>query len=108
MYPNVYVGGQHPLDLAHNLAMEETCPEGSFLPESDLPKSFYARKLELYEKFKIQTDAFYTAARVYNDGVILPTDTRRVIAHCLDIFDQDKKFKTHLEQISVLQPLIRM
>jgi len=77
-------------------------------PESQLPQSFHRRKRELHEKFMAETDAFHAASRALNDGVILPSQTRSVVAYCLNIFDQQSKFLVHLKNIYVKQPLIRM
>ena len=107
IYPNVKVGAQHPFDMAHDAAMAEM-PSNEISISSELPPSFHERKRQLYEKFRTETDAFYAASRCFNDGIILPTHTRDIVGHCLNIFNQQVKFSFHLKQMSYTQPLIRM
>ncbi|MEE6494847.1 hypothetical protein FKM82_001877 [Ascaphus truei] len=56
------------------------------------------------EKLKEESTAFYSSARLWDDGVILPQDSRKVIGMCLNIINQ-QKYKTTTFQAS---PLFRM
>ncbi|XP_074762096.1 methylcrotonoyl-CoA carboxylase beta chain, mitochondrial-like isoform X2 [Athene noctua] len=58
----------------------------------------------LKEKLEEESSAFYSSARLWDDGVILPQDTRKVIAQCLEIVEQQK-----YQVVSRCQyPVIRM
>ncbi|XP_026710098.1 methylcrotonoyl-CoA carboxylase beta chain, mitochondrial-like [Athene cunicularia] len=58
----------------------------------------------LKEKLEEESSAFYSSARLWDDGVILPQDTRKVIAQCLEIVEQQK-----YQVVSPCQyPIIRM
>ncbi|XP_015271275.1 PREDICTED: methylcrotonoyl-CoA carboxylase beta chain, mitochondrial-like [Gekko japonicus] len=45
---------------------------------------------QLKEKLEEESSAFYSSARVWDDGVILPQNSRKVIAQCLRIIKQQK------------------
>ncbi|CAN8217141.1 unnamed protein product [Coccothraustes coccothraustes] len=45
---------------------------------------------QLKAKLEEESSAFYSSARLWDDGIILPQDTRKVIAQCLEIMDQKK------------------
>ncbi|XP_068055077.1 biotin-dependent 3-methylcrotonyl-coenzyme A carboxylase beta1 subunit-like [Anomalospiza imberbis] len=52
-----------------------------------------AEELELKQlktKLEEESSAFYSSARLWDDGIILPQDTRKVIAQCLEIMEQKK------------------
>ncbi|XP_067157489.1 methylcrotonoyl-CoA carboxylase beta chain, mitochondrial [Apteryx mantelli] len=58
----------------------------------------------LKEKLEEESSAFYSSARLWDDGVILPQNTRKVVAQCLEIINQQK-----YQVISPCQyPVIRM
>ncbi|CAN0193059.1 unnamed protein product [Bubo scandiacus] len=58
----------------------------------------------LKEKLEEESSAFYSSARLWDDGVILPQNTRKVIAQCLEIVEQQK-----YQVVSPCQyPVIRM
>ncbi|XP_010171029.1 methylcrotonoyl-CoA carboxylase beta chain, mitochondrial-like [Antrostomus carolinensis] len=44
----------------------------------------------LKEKLEEESSAFYSSARLWDDGIILPQNTRKVIAQCLEIIEQQK------------------
>ena len=50
---------------------------------------FDSRRSELFESFSRESDAFFAASRLRNDGVILPRQTRDVVAICLSVFEQE-------------------
>ncbi|RLV85293.1 hypothetical protein DV515_00016115, partial [Chloebia gouldiae] len=45
---------------------------------------------QLKAKLEEESSAFYSSARLWDDGIILPQDTRKVIAQCLEIMEQKK------------------
>uniref|UniRef100_A0A8C5QIH8 methylcrotonoyl-CoA carboxylase n=1 Tax=Leptobrachium leishanense TaxID=445787 RepID=A0A8C5QIH8_9ANUR len=58
----------------------------------------------LQKKLREESCAFYSSARLWDDGVILPEDTREVIAKCLRIINQ-QKYQSPTFQAS---PMLRM
>ncbi|XP_071605966.1 methylcrotonoyl-CoA carboxylase beta chain, mitochondrial-like [Heliangelus exortis] len=44
----------------------------------------------LRDKLEEESSAFYSSARLWDDGIILPQNTRQVIAQCLEITEQQK------------------
>ncbi|CAK8676184.1 unnamed protein product [Clavelina lepadiformis] len=101
VYPNVRVGGYHPRDM---LLEEDHHPAQ---PKDDI--SGHKRTLEAYQKYHQQTESFYASARLFNDGVILPHDTRDVLAICLDIFRQKTSHEFQNKNLSAgNQPVIKM
>ncbi|XP_062437774.1 methylcrotonoyl-CoA carboxylase beta chain, mitochondrial-like [Rhea pennata] len=58
----------------------------------------------LKAKLEEESSAFYSSARLWDDGVILPQNTRKVVSQCLEIIKQQK-----YQFISSCQyPVIRM
>ncbi|RMC08810.1 hypothetical protein DUI87_15061 [Hirundo rustica rustica] len=45
---------------------------------------------QLKEKLEEESSSFYSSSRLWDDGIILPQDTRKVIAQCLEIMEQKK------------------
>uniref|UniRef100_A0A452J369 methylcrotonoyl-CoA carboxylase n=1 Tax=Gopherus agassizii TaxID=38772 RepID=A0A452J369_9SAUR len=60
--------------------------------------------MHLKEKLEEESSAFHSSARLWDDGIILPQNSRKVIAQCLTIMKQQKY------QIASLQhnPVIRL
>ncbi|KAM8930425.1 methylcrotonoyl-CoA carboxylase beta chain, mitochondrial-like [Pelodytes ibericus] len=56
------------------------------------------------ERLKEESSAFYSSARLWDDGVILPQDTRQVIGKCLRIISQQKSQKPSFQA----GPMLRM
>ncbi|XP_048354647.1 methylcrotonoyl-CoA carboxylase beta chain, mitochondrial-like isoform X3 [Sphaerodactylus townsendi] len=61
---------------------------------------------QLKEKLEEESTAFYSSARVWDDGVILPQNSRKIIAQCLRIMKQQKYLILSPQQYAL--PVIRM
>ncbi|XP_053105059.1 methylcrotonoyl-CoA carboxylase beta chain, mitochondrial-like isoform X2 [Hemicordylus capensis] len=61
---------------------------------------------QLKEKLEEESSAFYSSARIWDDGVILPQNSRKVIAQCLRIMKQQDYQNMALQQSPL--PVIRM
>jgi len=48
-------------------------------------KALDAFSREILEQYEHQADAYYSTARLWDDGVILPQDTRRVLSLALGV-----------------------
>ncbi|XP_073498777.1 biotin-dependent 3-methylcrotonyl-coenzyme A carboxylase beta1 subunit-like [Phyllobates terribilis] len=55
------------------------------------------------DRLKEESSAFYSSARLWDDGVILPQDTRPVLGKCLKIIRQQKYEKVTFESSPVLR-----
>ncbi|XP_022603290.1 methylcrotonoyl-CoA carboxylase beta chain, mitochondrial-like [Seriola dumerili] len=66
---------------------------GSLLPH-DNEQEEEQKKREQEDKFnrrlKEESSAFFSSGRLWDDGVILPQDTRKVLSDCLDIIKQQQ------------------
>ncbi|XP_075688930.1 biotin-dependent 3-methylcrotonyl-coenzyme A carboxylase beta1 subunit-like [Rhinoderma darwinii] len=58
----------------------------------------------LLNRLKEESSAFYSSARLWDDGVILPQDTRPVLGKCLKIISQQKYERATFQR----SPLLRM
>ncbi|XP_076010532.1 methylcrotonoyl-CoA carboxylase beta chain, mitochondrial [Genypterus blacodes] len=63
------------------------------------------QKEEMNVRLKDESSAFFSSGRLWDDGVILPQDTRKVLRDCLDIIKQQQyQLSTH----KLRSPLLRM
>ncbi|XP_028259556.1 methylcrotonoyl-CoA carboxylase beta chain, mitochondrial isoform X2 [Parambassis ranga] len=76
------------LFLWPNARVSVTAPghAGSLLP----PDSEQEDEQKLNRKLQEESSAFYSSGRMWDDGVILPQDTRKVLRDCLDIIRQQQ------------------
>ncbi|XP_068098577.1 methylcrotonoyl-CoA carboxylase beta chain, mitochondrial-like [Hyperolius riggenbachi] len=59
---------------------------------------------DLVTRLKEESSAFYSSARIWDDGVILPEDTRHVLGKCLRIIGQQKYERPAVHS----SPMLRM
>ncbi|CAG2196375.1 E6.4.1.4B [Mytilus edulis] len=71
-WPNAVIGLTEPQVVA-----QEICASKDSLSSEDQAK--------IYEKCNKESTAFYGASRMWNDGIVLPQDTRQVLRQCLSI-----------------------
>lgn len=57
----------------------------------------------LLTRLKEESSAFYSSARLWDDGVILPEDTRQVLSKCLQIINQRKYERAAFHSSPVLR-----
>ncbi|XP_048395116.1 methylcrotonoyl-coenzyme A carboxylase 2 [Stegostoma tigrinum] len=55
------------------------------------------------ETLENESSAFHSSSRVWDDGIILPKDTRMVIGHCLNIIKQKSRPHSQPEKHAVLR-----
>jgi len=63
-----------------------------------------AMEAQIVERFESQTSAFWTSARLLDDGVIDPRDTRAVLAEVFAICREAAAHEPHRMQFSVARP----
>ncbi len=84
MWPNARIsvmGGEQAASVLAQVTREKKKRQGEAWSAED-EKAFKAPLLEQYNQ---QSAAYYSSARIWDDGVIDPVDTRRVIAMSLEI-----------------------
>ncbi|KAG8437148.1 hypothetical protein GDO86_008011 [Hymenochirus boettgeri] len=92
LWPNARVGlvdVNYP--SVHSWGREDYCEHG-------------LEEKQTAEKLKEESTAFYSTARLWDDGVILPQDSRQVIGKCLRIINQQKHKALSFQE----SPIFRM
>ncbi|KAK3091795.1 hypothetical protein FSP39_022676 [Pinctada imbricata] len=77
-WPNAVIGMTHPQEAIQGLYQAKS---QTVLSDEDREKLHQ----QITERCTVESSAFYAASRVWNDGIILPQNTRQVIGQCLDI-----------------------
>lgn len=80
MWPNARLGGMNP-DIGSSVLMDLRRASISRRPASDEELARY--EAELRAMFETKSDPYYCTARLWDDGIIDPRDTRAVLALCL-------------------------
>lgn len=82
------------LFLWPNAKVSMTAPghSGSLLPlDTEQPdEELKKQEDKLNKRLEEESSAFYSSGRLWDDGVILPQDTRKVLSDCLDIIKQQQ------------------
>ncbi|XP_019959678.2 methylcrotonoyl-CoA carboxylase beta chain, mitochondrial [Paralichthys olivaceus] len=80
---------------------------GSLLPPDSEQEEEQRKKQEddLNRRLEEESSAFFSSGRLWDDGVILPQDTRKVLRDCLDIIRQ-QRYQLSTEKVQ--SPLLRM
>lgn len=94
MWPNARIavmGGEQAASVLAQVTREKKKRQGETWTEED-EKAF---KLPLLEKYNKQSSAYYSSARLWDDGVIDPLDTRRVIGMSLSASINTPTNSTH-------------
>ena len=84
MWPNARIsvmGGEQAAQVLAQVKSEKMQREGQTWEESD--KKIFLQKIR--DQYDQQGNPFYASARLWDDGVIQPTETRNVIARALSI-----------------------
>jgi 3-methylcrotonyl-CoA carboxylase beta subunit len=79
MWPNAKIsvmGGEQAANVLLTVKMEQLAAKGQTMSEAE-QMEFKKPILEKYEK---ESSAYYSTARLWDDGIIDPIDTRRVVA----------------------------
>lgn len=79
MWPNAKIsvmGGEQAANVLLTVKMDQLAAKGSAM-SSEQQNEF---KRPILEKYEIESSAYYSSARIWDDGIIDPKDTRRVLA----------------------------
>ncbi|ADZ69499.1 acyl-CoA carboxylase subunit beta [Polymorphum gilvum] len=80
MWPNARLGGMNP-DVGSSVLMDLRRASISRHPATE--EELAAYEAELRAMFETKSDPYYCTARIWDDGIIDPRDTRKVLALCL-------------------------
>jgi 3-methylcrotonyl-CoA carboxylase beta subunit len=84
MYPNARIavmGGEQAANVLLTVKLDQLAAKGQTMSEEEQE----AFKRPILEKYAEESSAFYSTARLWDDGIIDPVDTRTVLALALSI-----------------------
>ena len=79
MWPNAKIsvmGGEQAANVLLTIKMDQLAAKNASLSSRDQDEF----KKPILDKYEIESSAYYSSARLWDDGIIDPVDTRRVIA----------------------------
>jgi 3-methylcrotonyl-CoA carboxylase beta subunit len=79
MWPNSRIsvmGGEQAANVLLRVKLDQMAQEGRDLSEAEQEQF----KRPILEKYAAESSAYYASARIWDDGIIDPADTRRVLA----------------------------
>jgi len=79
MWPNARIsvmGGEQAANVLSTVKIEQVAQRGHKLTEKEIED---IRK-PILEKYAVESSAYYSSARIWDDGIIDPVDTRKVLA----------------------------
>ncbi len=79
MWPNTRLGGMSP-DVGSSVMMDL---RRASISRSSSPEELAAYEAKVRHMFDFKSDPYYCTARLWDDGIIDPRDTRTVLALCL-------------------------
>lgn len=84
-WPNAVIGMNEPKEMIQALCQENF--SNSQMTDEEKTEA----KTKITEKIIRETSSFYAASRLWNDGIVLPEDTRKVTQQCLNIVTAYRK-----------------
>src|SRR5690606_13815004 len=82
MWPNARLGGMAP-DVGAGVMMD--LRRASISRNAATDEELKAHEARLREMFAEKSDPYFCTARLFDDGIIDPRDTRRVLGICLAV-----------------------
>ena len=79
MWPNARIsvmGGEQAADVLATIKQDQMAKQGKSLNKSEIKKV----RNPILEKYEIEGNPYYSTARLWDDGVIDPLDTRMILA----------------------------
>lgn len=83
MWPNAKIsvmGGEQAADVLVQIKKQQISKTGENISEEKLKKLYQ----ETLQAFEYESTAYYSTARVWDDGIINPCDTRKILGLCLE------------------------
>ncbi|MCW5937577.1 MAG: hypothetical protein KIT11_09765 [Fimbriimonadaceae bacterium] len=84
MWPNARIsvmGGEQAANVLLTVKRDQLRSKGSEMS----PQEEEAYKAPILQKYQSESSAYYSSARLWDDGIIDPIDTRNVLALCLEV-----------------------
>jgi acetyl-CoA carboxylase carboxyltransferase component len=84
MWPNAKIsvmGGEQASNVLLTVKMDQLAAKGVTMSQEDQD----AFRNPIREKYEAEANAYYSSARLWDDGIIDPHDTRRVLGLALEI-----------------------
>ncbi len=84
MWPNAKIsvmGGEQAANVLHTVKLDQLQREGKSLTEEES----YAFKKPILSDYEKKSSSLYSSARLWDDGIIDPKDTRKVVGISLSI-----------------------
>jgi 3-methylcrotonyl-CoA carboxylase beta subunit len=79
MFPNskiAVMGGEQAAEVLSHIKVEQLTKKGKTLTESDVDEF----KKPILEKYETESSAYYSTSRLWDDGILDPVNTRKVLA----------------------------
>ena len=79
MWPNARIsvmGGEQAAEVLSRVKIDQGRTSGREIPENEIRKI----KKEILEKYRRESSAYYSTSRLWDDGIIDPLDTRKIVA----------------------------
>ncbi|MBT3932918.1 MAG: methylcrotonoyl-CoA carboxylase, partial [Bacteroidetes bacterium] len=93
MWPNAKIsvmGGMQAANVLITVKQDQYKSKGKEMPQEEIDKMYKA----ITEKYDHEGSAYYSTSRLWDDGIIDPTDTRKVIAMGIAM-SMNKQFPDH-------------
>jgi acetyl-CoA carboxylase carboxyltransferase component len=84
MWPNARIsvmGGEQAAQVLAQVKEDQLKAEGKEFPAEEITKL----KNTILKKYEEEGSAYYSSARLWDDGIIDPIDTRKVLAMCIEL-----------------------
>lgn len=94
------MGGEQAAGVMEIITREKWLKEGKTLSETD-EKMLAAIRQNIVKQFERESDAFAASARLFDDGLIDPRDTRKVLGYTLSICAEGRARKVHPNSFGV-------
>ena len=79
MYPNARIavmGGEQAANVLSTIKKEQLEQKGKIIQKSELEEL----KRTILQKYDLESSAYYSSSRIWDDGIINPKDTRKILA----------------------------
>ena len=90
MWPSARIsvmGGEQAANVLVTVKQEQLQAKGVEMDEAEISKL----KNSVLKKYEEEGSAYYSSSRLWDDGIIDPTDTRKILAMCIEV-SLNKKF----------------
>ncbi|XP_071952216.1 biotin-dependent 3-methylcrotonyl-coenzyme A carboxylase beta1 subunit-like [Antedon mediterranea] len=86
LWPNAQIGLANQNDVTSAILQEKLSKKGGSMSSEDRETLSKETAGLVHQKMS----AFYSSSRLYDDGIVIPKDTRNVLGKCLNIISQQK------------------